>query len=296
VTPFWRKEEAPGGGGGSVGFYGKLPQFGDFVQQRATGEPLAKLEEWIQVGLAALRDADGPLAEDYDEGPPVQFLHPAGLAGAMRPSRDASGRRYPFVVFFPWRPGVDAWLGPLRCARALGDAEAAAEDAPRASDLEAIAALLKQIAPAEQRDARANYGRFLGAARAAALGGTLEDKLARLADACTPIRKAGTTSAGLTLRFPLANAEPHASACFWLDVLLRLLCWNAAPLALLAATADRPYLLVPLGKPSAKTFLHLFRDDVADEALCDLTENTVDSGPGPLLAELLHATAETARR
>src|SRR5205823_6094705 len=87
-----------------VGFYGKLPQFGDFMQYRATHEGVRALDEWFQSGLLSIHKAGGDALADYPELPPVQFLFhaPEGgscLIGAFRTSEDQSGRRYPFAVF-----------------------------------------------------------------------------------------------------------------------------------------------------------------------------------------------------
>lgn len=88
----------------SAACYGKLPSRGDFVRHHGGGRGLEALDAWLQRGvLHAQRAAGRALDQASDEAPATAFVFdpPAGahiLAGALRPSRDLSGRRFPFVV------------------------------------------------------------------------------------------------------------------------------------------------------------------------------------------------------
>ena len=84
--------------------FGKLPVFREFIQQDARYEAVELLENWYTAGIG---DADQELghrwAVAFDERPPVRFFYmPAGrsrlLAGVIKPSFDAVGRRYPFTI------------------------------------------------------------------------------------------------------------------------------------------------------------------------------------------------------
>ena len=71
------RRRAPGLETLGLGFYGKLPQFGDFVAKGATSDDVRALDGWLQAGLKLLAAAPLPaIEEDYDEAPPIQFLFP----------------------------------------------------------------------------------------------------------------------------------------------------------------------------------------------------------------------------
>jgi len=89
-----------GGDRDSVGLYGKLPSQGDFVRLNASDPAAQGLDQWVQECLEALSRASLELPPD-----PVFFCHQAphpslpALLGAMVPSQDQVGRRYPMLVF-----------------------------------------------------------------------------------------------------------------------------------------------------------------------------------------------------
>jgi type VI secretion system ImpM family protein len=84
--------------------FGKLPTRGDFVRANAEGRAMRDLDAWMQRGVAeAKRHLGADLAAVFEASGPMCFFievpnAPHALAGALRPSRDRSGRRYPFLV------------------------------------------------------------------------------------------------------------------------------------------------------------------------------------------------------
>lgn len=83
-------------------FFGKLPSRGDFVRSAQGPALLQTLDNWLSGGLAAL-STDPRWKEIYDRVQPMHlaFLgsrNPLGLAGHLTASRDASGRRFPFIA------------------------------------------------------------------------------------------------------------------------------------------------------------------------------------------------------
>ncbi|HEX5053718.1 MAG TPA: type VI secretion system-associated protein TagF [Planctomycetota bacterium] len=84
--------------------FGKLPIAGDFVRGHASAPELATLDEWIEQGMHRSRTTfGGAWQARFDALPPVRFLFhavPNGpvLAGWWKASRDAAGRRYPFLI------------------------------------------------------------------------------------------------------------------------------------------------------------------------------------------------------
>lgn len=94
-----------------IGFFGKLPAYPDFVRQNAGG-PLARaLDNWIHEGVAQMNVQGGSdWQARFDAASPKNFVYHTDdpsklLVGVFAPSRDKSGRRYPFSLFANASPG-----------------------------------------------------------------------------------------------------------------------------------------------------------------------------------------------
>ena len=87
----------------TVGWYGKLPAAGDFVQRRLPHDLIAWWDKWLQHGLATLR-GDPFAARAFASAPIWNFAVPARLGsglvllGAIGPSHDRVGRHYPLCA------------------------------------------------------------------------------------------------------------------------------------------------------------------------------------------------------
>lgn len=85
-----------------IGYFGKLPGNADFISYRATSEDLQAFDDCLQVGMRRLMEEEQWEAH-FDAIPRCSFLFRASpqhwLAGEMASSRDASGRRYPLMIF-----------------------------------------------------------------------------------------------------------------------------------------------------------------------------------------------------
>ena len=118
-----------------VACFGKTPRHGDFVRHRVT-DSLRDFDEWVGRAVFEGRRARG-FDEAYDGATVVRFVFasprfPTPLAGALYPSRDRSGRRYPFIVAaeapgLEWAASSPERLAPffnaaatLACDAALG--------------------------------------------------------------------------------------------------------------------------------------------------------------------------------
>lgn len=88
-----------------LGFYGKLPTYGDFIQKRLPQNFINPWHEWVQTGMLALRehDPDGWLSY-YLNCPAWCFVLGAGIcgdqavAGITIPSVDRAGRYFNFTM------------------------------------------------------------------------------------------------------------------------------------------------------------------------------------------------------
>ncbi len=88
-----------------AGYFGKLPSFADFIKYNAAGTELLSFDRWIQEGLIKLKLT---LRTGWDklfsESSGFQFFYNDSISksilmGNMYPSRDKSGRLFPFLVF-----------------------------------------------------------------------------------------------------------------------------------------------------------------------------------------------------
>ena len=110
ISGLFKRKSRGGGGGGSgrtpaIGMYGKLESEGDFLRWGAANSPEVKaLDEWLSQALTyAARNIDD-WDDSFDRAPTAGFcLRGAdgqqSLVGAMTPSRDQIGRRFPLLVF-----------------------------------------------------------------------------------------------------------------------------------------------------------------------------------------------------
>lgn len=82
--------------------WGKLPAHGDFVARGLQPAERDALDHWLAGSLAVARQNTADAFEDlYDEAPPWRFAwreDGGWTAGAMAPSTDGVGRRYPILI------------------------------------------------------------------------------------------------------------------------------------------------------------------------------------------------------
>ncbi|HEX7349011.1 MAG TPA: type VI secretion system-associated protein TagF [Rhodanobacteraceae bacterium] len=90
---------------GGVGFFGKLPGMGDFVQRRLPADFVAAWDGWLEAGVDAARAVAGTAwRAEWAETPTWRFAlapgvcGPTAWAGVMGPSVDRVGRTFPLVL------------------------------------------------------------------------------------------------------------------------------------------------------------------------------------------------------
>lgn len=88
-----------------IGFFGKMPSYGDFVRRGFPTELAKPWDDWLQAGLVASHQALGEdWLERYLSGPIWRFCLSAGVCGdsrwmgAMIPSVDRVGRYFPLTA------------------------------------------------------------------------------------------------------------------------------------------------------------------------------------------------------
>lgn len=89
----------------NAGYFGKLPQYNDFIKYNAGGPEILKLDEWIQKGIKlGMEIMKESWKEAYRNSPAYNFIYPFTdspnlIAGTIKPGFDKSRREYPFIVF-----------------------------------------------------------------------------------------------------------------------------------------------------------------------------------------------------
>lgn len=82
--------------------YGKLPAHGDFVTRGLAHAERDRIDDWLAGAMADARARHGEAFEErYDAAPPWRFVTGTGdsdCAGALVPSMDGVGRRFPLLV------------------------------------------------------------------------------------------------------------------------------------------------------------------------------------------------------
>src|SRR5215467_5399539 len=107
--------------GAAVGFFGKLPSHGDFIERRVAASFKEVWDAWLQRSISASRDELGSGWLDcYLTSPLWRFFLSDGIAGAasyagvLLPSVDRVGRYFPLTVVAE----LPAGLAPLAFAQA----------------------------------------------------------------------------------------------------------------------------------------------------------------------------------
>jgi len=135
-----------------VGFYGKLPCRGDFLQRRVRPQFVEVWDSWLQHCLAeSIRQMQERWLEAYLTSPVWRFVLSPGICGdgayggVMVPSVDRVGRYFPLTIVASWER-EDCALAVACGSRAWFDqAEALALLAPEASDFDAFDASVAQL-------------------------------------------------------------------------------------------------------------------------------------------------------
>lgn len=99
--------------------FGKLPTHGDFIARGVPQRRRERLDAWLATSLADARTRLGDRFDAcYDTALPWRFAVPNGaawLGGALSPSIDAAGRRFPLLVTRPGATDATAAGAAAQC-------------------------------------------------------------------------------------------------------------------------------------------------------------------------------------
>lgn len=292
--------------------HGKLPTHGDFVRHRATTPAVRAFDEWVQKGLYQARQRRrSELEAVYDAAPIIHFLFNAQdgtspLLGAMKPSRDRSGRTYPFTVSVevPLH-GLDTRhvpYVPVQARDFLADADRILQAATEGEvDHRSIIEQVQELDPSFELSAvrPPAYKRYLREETMKTLwtrlfghfgDGRKYRLINNLLDIMLPLRERGAAQLAYGLQFPLGEAEARPNdVCFWLEMCFHLLDDpSVEPTFFWAAGATpathSPFLMLFLQSPQPRTFFQLLAAETTDDNICVLSRMGEQSGAEAALA------------
>lgn len=275
--------------------FGKLPSRGDFVKGHGQHQLIGLLDRWVSAAMERLA-TDPCWKEAYDRAAPLDFAFlgahsPVAVIGHLRPSADASGRRFPFLIAAALER-ADQLL--FRCAPAgLAQAYAAmaalagaATDAGN-GDLGELHASLDRadfgadFAAAMQSDPLGSFVRHTTLAELAALIGppASPETLRRTILACglllRPVLGQPGLAIGKDLAFPLPAAPRHRApvAALWLYLATAFLRRTKSELQVLVQ--ERPQgarLIIGFNGATAGPLVSALAPDEAADALIALDD------------------------
>jgi type VI secretion system protein ImpM len=274
-------------------YFGKLPSRGDFVRSAQAPGLIQTLDQWLSRGVEALA-TDARWKEVYDQAQPAHFAflgprNPLGLVGHLIASRDASGRRFPFITAARLEvrePLPFLARCPLGLARAWARLGAAARQAHDAAD---ATPALGEIAAAEVEvegavDAYdASLRDFLELQTLAGLAGMLSQAghaldlrqlILGLGMLLQPLPASGARSLerGLLLPLPTDPLYRPLVATLWLDLVAGFLARLEFEVVILLPLADQrspPVLALGFDGASARILHALLDPTVGREVFID---------------------------
>lgn len=264
----------------TVGLFGKIPAQGDFVRINNSDPAAQGFDPWCQEALAALTRSGGSLPAD-----PVYFLYRTNsasnvLVGAMVPSEDKVGRRFPLSIFAL----VDAGsLGPrfsgmpVAYSAFLEATTMLLADASTLSlaELGTRLAALPLPGPVEHQQADDICRRTLEGTSGRELLERLFIDLERgqqyyafstMVSACMQFRGQEPPRASIVVDCPVAvDVDLFA----WLELARRLLQWRTPP-AFVWTESEIPRLLLSLGSPPPNVLSFLVNPNSESQRLWPL--------------------------
>lgn len=271
-----------------VGYFGKLPTRGDFVRAAEHAPLMMKLDHWAEQAAELLaRDPDWKRI--YDTAPPMHFAFlgsrsSTAVGGHILASRDASERRFPFMVatrFDVAQPLPFLARSPLALSRAWAGMARQARQTVGADDPSPV---LRELAEArvglsvEPTHYEAPFLDFLdlqdlgtlqGLLQDAGHGGRLAWTLPALGLLLQPVLTGGGAQIdkGLSLPLPRDPLYRPLVAAFWLDLVAGFLGRASFELAVLLPEGPSPRLVIGFNGTDGRTLHAALDPRAADEQL-----------------------------
>jgi type VI secretion system ImpM family protein len=279
--------------GGAVGVLGKSPAQGDFLHIRAAHAAFVRFDEWLANSFEwAVEQRGAAWLDHYSRGSIHAFVFtPPGkdgspLTGALGPSRDSAGRKFPLILSSMLSLSPNLVRSPHLLPLLLEEFWAAtgnllAEAAYRPTfDLEERSRELVIAPELDVELALSSYGAWTHDLPLQELWQLLDQQsfgndptipLRLLAEAVRPLAGVEQPNSPLTLRLPLGQAG-GAALCFWLDLTRRLVSWRATvPSFFWSHDGQAGGLMLHLGQAPASTLAEMWQPSGERDEVCDLT-------------------------
>lgn len=287
-----------------IGLVGKLPASADFVRIRAQTELFQALLGWLVDGVqsAAARGTGHAPDGAPGEGGVLAFCYEhrpldnrgaerrggtTALGGALAPSVDQAGRRFPIAAASELRLDADLSQHPELLPLVLESVWATT--AQLVIDLQSVDRAALEAAVLHADPPQADIDIDVPAALAAYRGWTrdleLDDfialvfdgdeahaagALALTEDAVAPYVGVDKPDTPLALRLPLGQAG-GAAVCFWLDLVVRLTGWRCTvPSFFWSHDGASGALMLHLGRVSPSALSELWLPTGRSDEVCDL--------------------------
>ncbi len=309
---------------GAPGLVGKHASRGDFLNLGNREHAFTSFDAFLTHNSEwAEQSAGSRWPEVYDAGGVQAFVYrptsggrAAALVGALGPSSDRAGRRFPLSVAMPLFASAELRACPEVLPLVLESAwQASGEivlsltadpDANVAERLEHLAAPAIELE--EALDAYAEWTRSLPVEQLWALVFGDEPAvdparaLALITETVESCRGIEEPTTPLSLRLPLGLAG-GAAVCFWLDWVRSIARWKATvPTFFWSHDGQQGAMILSLGVPPRSTLAELWLPTGERDEICDVARGPWDvpessagrwssfgAGSGRTLAELLHA-------
>lgn len=270
-----------------IGLVGKLPASADFVRRRADSAGYAALYGWlldgVQGGAAARGDWLGQVPPGAVQA--MCFRSPGNggaLVGALAPSADSAGRRFPIVAAAELLLDADLtehgevlplmleplWAVTSQLVLELQEIDRTTLDAAELT-AETDVDLSTALGAYRRWTEELELGELIAlvfaddGARAAAAFALVEE-------AVMPYRGIENPDTPLSLRLPLGQAG-GAAVCFWLDLVERLTGWKrTVPSFFWSHDGDSGALLLHLGRVAPAALIELWLPTGSCDQVCDL--------------------------
>ncbi|HJV27444.1 MAG TPA: type VI secretion system-associated protein TagF [Aromatoleum sp.] len=273
--------------------FGKIPSRGDFVKGTGQHQLIEVLDRWMSAGMELL-STDPTWKIAYDQAPTFDFAfvgarNRVSVIGHLRPSQDASGRRFPFIAAATIERDDSLMFrcGPAALLHPLGELGKAAERATGGADMgevmQAVDTLdcTATVDKALREDPLGHYVRRT----------TLADFASSLSPAQSPeaVRRiilavgillrpvlgnpALAIEKGLSMPLPYATKQRYLAAGLWLYLVTALLRKTAIEIqALISHDARSPRLTIGFNGASAHTLLCALSPALAAETTVALDD------------------------
>ncbi|MFH1197528.1 MAG: type VI secretion system-associated protein TagF [bacterium] len=280
----------------TIGYFGKLPNFADFVSFNSANDEINNFDQWLQKGLMI---AKSRLVNKFDENylamPSYRFLFPSvnnsySLIGTLYPGRDLSGRKFPFITYSRFinsnfYAGSFKFLPLLSRDLFLASDNFFNEAKNESASFELSETLNSIYFPSlsNNNECMDDYQNYLNETSINQFwidsfpdGKDKYAVIKYLLELLTPLRNNYSSNflPGVKLPFQYGLGSDTHNICVWIEIIAALIKDNSMKPFLFWTTANidsYAYLYLYLNKPMPENFVSFIVHDNIVDSLCDLT-------------------------